>query len=387
MIDGDAARDGRRGARAAAAARRGSRRGRRRAARHQARRTSATSPGSPARPALLLVTARRAGVRHRRPLPRAGGRAARRGRRRRPTSRSGCRRPSSATCSAPRPRGHRPARARGRRVSRGRSSAATRASWFPDAELVADRGPGRGAAPGEGRRRGRPHRGRRRDRRRRARRDRCPTAGATGRPSTSSRSSSTPRCGGAAPTATASRPIVGVGPERREAARPARADAIVERGELVVFDFGALVDGYCSDMTRTVTVGEPGRRRQQRMLDVVAAAQQAGRRRGGAPASTCAAVDAACRDVIADAGWGDAFAHGTGHGVGLEIHEAPAGGARRPMLRSPPATSSPSSPACTSPARRRPHRGHRRRHRRRLPSPSPAPRRTASSERSEIDER
>ena len=66
------------------------------------------------------------------------------------------------------------------------------------------------------------------------------------------------------------------------------------------------------------------------MLEVVAAAQAAGRRRGGARASTRADVDAACRDVIAEAGWGDAFTHGTGHGVGLDIHEAPRVAPRRP---------------------------------------------------------
>ena len=93
-------------------------------------------------------------------------------------------------------------------------------------------------------------------------------------------------------------------------------------GDLVVLDFGALVDGYRSDMTRTVVVGEPA-------ADPAAHARRGGRGpgrrrgRGGAPASRAKAVDAACRDVIAEAGWGDAFLHGTGHGVGLEIHEDP----------------------------------------------------------------
>lgn len=95
----------------------------------------------------------------------------------------------------------------------------------------------------------------------------------------------------------------------------------IERGDLVVLDFGAKVDGYCSDMTRTVMVGEPTPT-QQRMLDVVTEAQQAGvdAVRTGAPTRD---VDAACRRVIEDAGWGEAFLHATGHGVGLEIHEAP----------------------------------------------------------------
>lgn len=95
----------------------------------------------------------------------------------------------------------------------------------------------------------------------------------------------------------------------------------IAEGDLVVVDFGALVDGYCSDMTRTLMVGEPTPT-QQRMLDVVGASQQAGVDAVAAGVAT-AAVDAACRRVIEDAGWGDAFVHGTGHGVGLLIHEDP----------------------------------------------------------------
>ena len=114
--------------------------------------------------------------------------------------------------------------------------------------------------------------------------------------------------------------IVGSGPN---GARPHHRPSTrrIERGDLVVLDFGALVDGYCSDMTRTVMVGEPSET-QQRMLDVVTAAQQAGvdAVASGTPTS---AIDAACRQVITDAGWGEAFLHATGHGVGLEIHEAP----------------------------------------------------------------
>jgi Xaa-Pro aminopeptidase len=90
----------------------------------------------------------------------------------------------------------------------------------------------------------------------------------------------------------------------------------------VVLDFGALVDGYHSDMTRTVAVGEPSAT-QQRMYDVVREAQAAGVAavRAGVPTKE---VDAACRvDHRHAAGWAGAFLHGTGHGVGLDIHEAP----------------------------------------------------------------
>jgi Xaa-Pro aminopeptidase len=101
-------------------------------------------------------------------------------------------------------------------------------------------------------------------------------------------------------------------------------DRTIERGDLVVIDFGALVDGYHSDMTRTIAVGGLAAldATQARMVEVVTASQAAGVaavRAGGSGAD----VDAACRSVIDAAGWGDAFVHGTGHGVGLDIHEEP----------------------------------------------------------------
>jgi Xaa-Pro aminopeptidase len=115
-------------------------------------------------------------------------------------------------------------------------------------------------------------------------------------------------------------PIVASGPNAAKPhARPSARE--VEAGELVVIDFGCIVDGYCSDMTRTVSVGDPGRD-ARRVWDVVRDSQWAGREAVRAGAD-CAAVDRACREVIEAAGWGDSFVHGTGHGVGLEIHEAP----------------------------------------------------------------
>lgn len=115
-------------------------------------------------------------------------------------------------------------------------------------------------------------------------------------------------------------PIVAGGPNAAKPhARP--SDRHIEPGELLVLDFGCMVDGYCSDMTRTVSVGDPGAE-ARRMYDVVFDSQRAGREAVRAGVD-CAAVDKACRDVIADAGWADAFLHGTGHGVGLEIHEDP----------------------------------------------------------------
>ena len=114
--------------------------------------------------------------------------------------------------------------------------------------------------------------------------------------------------------------IVASGPN---GARPHHhpSDRTIREGDLVVIDFGALVDGYHSDMTRTVAVGDVGDERR-RMLDVVLESQDAGVR-AVAAGRTAAEVDAACRAVIDDAGWGDAFLHSTGHGVGLDIHEEP----------------------------------------------------------------
>lgn len=114
--------------------------------------------------------------------------------------------------------------------------------------------------------------------------------------------------------------IVGSGPNgAKPHARP--GTRVVVEGDLVVIDFGALVDGYHSDMTRTLVVGEPSAT-QERMLEVVLASQAAGVAAvaAGVP---CSEIDRACRGVIDDAGWADAFVHGTGHGVGLDIHEAP----------------------------------------------------------------
>lgn len=92
-------------------------------------------------------------------------------------------------------------------------------------------------------------------------------------------------------------------------------------GDLITMDFGCVVDGYCSDMTRTVAFGRVTEE-QKKIYDIVLAAQRAGVE-GIRAGMTCREADALCRDVIAAAGYGEYFGHGTGHGVGLEIHEAP----------------------------------------------------------------
>ena len=109
-------------------------------------------------------------------------------------------------------------------------------------------------------------------------------------------------------------------------------DAVLASGDFVKIDFGALVGGYHSDMTRTFVLGSAADW-QREIYELVSTAQRAGREalRPGAPLCE---VDAAARQVISDAGFGDCFGHGLGHGVGLQIHETPAiSSASRGMLQ------------------------------------------------------
>jgi Xaa-Pro aminopeptidase len=104
-------------------------------------------------------------------------------------------------------------------------------------------------------------------------------------------------------------------PHHRPTSRALRA------GDLLKLDFGAAVAGYHSDMTRTFVLGRPAEW-QVEIYSLVAAAQRAGR--GAAVVgATGGEVDAAARDLITEAGYGPQFAHGLGHGVGLQVHEAP----------------------------------------------------------------
>jgi Xaa-Pro aminopeptidase len=98
-------------------------------------------------------------------------------------------------------------------------------------------------------------------------------------------------------------------------------DAVLAAGDFVKIDFGALVCGYHSDMTRTFALA-PVAQWQRDVYDLVATAQRAGRE-ALAPGAILKDVDGASRQVIADAGYAENFGHGLGHGVGLEIHEAP----------------------------------------------------------------
>ena len=105
-------------------------------------------------------------------------------------------------------------------------------------------------------------------------------------------------------------------------------ERVIRAGELVVVDTGARVDGYCSDITRTFAAGEPSEE-LRRVYDVVLAAQLAGLAAVRAGAHGRCDVDAAARAVVDEAGFGERFGHGTGHGVGLQVHEAPSLGRTR----------------------------------------------------------
>lgn len=114
--------------------------------------------------------------------------------------------------------------------------------------------------------------------------------------------------------------IVGAGPNGAlPHAQP--GDRVVEAGDLVVVDFGCLVDGYRSDCARTVEIGEvDGRLRE--IVDVCIAAQEAALS-GIVAGMSGVDADAVARSVIAEAGHGDHFGHALGHGIGLDVHEAP----------------------------------------------------------------
>jgi Xaa-Pro aminopeptidase len=105
-------------------------------------------------------------------------------------------------------------------------------------------------------------------------------------------------------------------------------DAALAEGDFVKIDFGALVAGYHSDMTRTFVLGKAGKAAawQLEIYQLVAQAQRAGRE-ALRPGASLRDVDAAARQLIVDAGYGEQFGHSLGHGVGLEIHEAPGIGA------------------------------------------------------------
>ena len=95
----------------------------------------------------------------------------------------------------------------------------------------------------------------------------------------------------------------------------------VRRGDMITLDFGAKVDGYCADMTRTIALGEPSDT-MRHVYDVVFIAQQMAQD-ALAAGKVCRDVDAIARDYIASQGFGENFGHGLGHSLGIDIHESP----------------------------------------------------------------
>ncbi|MEU6347876.1 aminopeptidase P family protein [Streptomyces sp. NPDC047072] len=114
--------------------------------------------------------------------------------------------------------------------------------------------------------------------------------------------------------------VVGAGPNGADPHHEA-GDRVIEQGDTVVLDFGGLKDGYGSDTTRTVHVGEPTDE-ERTVHDLVRTAQQAAFE-AVAPGVPCQEIDRRARRVVEDAGYGDHFAHRTGHGIGVTTHEPP----------------------------------------------------------------
>jgi Xaa-Pro aminopeptidase len=127
--------------------------------------------------------------------------------------------------------------------------------------------------------------------------------------------------------------IVASGPN---AALPhARAGSrTLDAGDLVVLDFGGVLDGYCTDLSRTVVVGGPDDRQRRAIAQVIEA--QFAAFQAVAPGVQPEAADQAAREALGRHGMADAFTHGTGHGLGLEVHESPRVARTRPGHVEPP---------------------------------------------------
>ena len=125
-------------------------------------------------------------------------------------------------------------------------------------------------------------------------------------------------------------PIVACGPNGSKPHAVPGPD-VIRKGQFVTMDFGCKVGGYCSDMTRTVALGQPTEE-MEAVYNAVLAAQKAGINAARAGV-TGQEIDGAARKVLQEAGYGEYFSHGFGHSLGVDIHEAPSASSRetRPM--------------------------------------------------------
>ncbi len=119
------------------------------------------------------------------------------------------------------------------------------------------------------------------------------------------------------------------------AARPHHepGNAVIEEGQSIIIDMGARYEGYCADLTRTVWVGEPDPRLAEVYPVIAQAVEEAFERLG--PGVSCKDLDSYARDYIAAHGFGDAFTHSLGHGVGLRVHESPGSSQRSTDVLAP----------------------------------------------------
>lgn len=121
-------------------------------------------------------------------------------------------------------------------------------------------------------------------------------------------------------------PVIAAGGPNAAMPHAVPSERTIVPGEPLTLDLGARVQGYCSDLTRTVCIGQPDARFRE-IYGIVLKAQEAAE--AGIKAGMLGKdADALARQVITDAGYGDAFGHGMGHGVGLDVHERPSAGAR-----------------------------------------------------------
>lgn len=116
-------------------------------------------------------------------------------------------------------------------------------------------------------------------------------------------------------------PTICVSGERSNLPHGEPTEKTIEKGDFVTLDFGATVDGYCGDMTRTIAIGQVSQE-QKEIYEIVLKAQEAALDYIKAGVR-CFDVDKIARDIITDSGYGEYFIHGTGHAVGKEVHEEP----------------------------------------------------------------